>query len=128
MSRLLSVLANIQSTYSSVNAIACHTNKVAEIAENNRIIINSTQPWNHYLNAGPVSFDVIYYRNSIPLSSCLFDKNSVIDVIESHKLSSPAFSGLFYSLRQKMMFGSYLKHWHFIISEKMMTLNLAIIP
>lgn len=128
VSRLLSVLANIQSTYSSVNAIACHTNKVAEIAENNRIIINSTQPWNHYLNAGPVSFDVIYYRNSIPLSSCLFDKNSVIDVIESHKLSSPAFSGLFYSLRQEMMFGSYLKHWHFIISEKMMTLNLAIIP
>ncbi|HGG3408758.1 TPA: NAD(P)-binding protein [Salmonella enterica subsp. enterica] len=91
VSRLLSVLANIQSTYSSVNAIACHTNKVAEIAENNRIIINSTQPWNHYLNAGPVSFDVIYYRNSIPLSSCLFDKNSVIDMIESHKLSSPAF-------------------------------------
>lgn len=44
VSRLLSVLANIQSTYSSVNAIACHTNKVAEIAENNRIIINSTQP------------------------------------------------------------------------------------
>ncbi|EDT2040712.1 glycosyltransferase family 2 protein, partial [Salmonella enterica subsp. enterica] len=41
VSRLLSVLANIQSTYSSVNAIACHTNKVAEIAENNRIIINS---------------------------------------------------------------------------------------
>ncbi|EAM6936735.1 glycosyltransferase family 2 protein, partial [Salmonella enterica] len=81
VSRLLSVLANIQSTYSSVNAIACHTNKVAEIAENNRIIINSTQPWNHYLNAGPVSFDVIYYRNSIPLSSCLFDKNSVIDMI-----------------------------------------------
>ncbi|EDJ0415194.1 glycosyltransferase family 2 protein, partial [Salmonella enterica subsp. houtenae] len=91
VSRLLSLLANIQSTYSSVNAISCHTNKVTEVAENNRIIINTTQPWNHYLNAGPVSFDVIYYRNSIPLSSCLFDKNSVMDVIENHKLSSPAF-------------------------------------
>ncbi|ECG9460486.1 glycosyltransferase family 2 protein, partial [Salmonella enterica] len=91
VSRLLSLLANIQSTYSSVNAISCHTNKVTEVAENNRIIINTTQPWNHYLNAGPVSFDVIYYMNSIPLSSCLFDKNSVMDVIENHKLSSPAF-------------------------------------
>ncbi|SUF58196.1 Glycosyl transferase family 2 [Salmonella enterica] len=44
VSRLLSLLANIQSMYSSVNAISCHANKVNEIAENNRVIINSTQP------------------------------------------------------------------------------------
>lgn len=92
LSRLISILTRTNSDYISVKAISCHTNKVNEICEDNRIIINDTQPWNHYLNAGPLDFDLIHYTNSIPLSSCVFFKDSIQDSLFSHEFNSPSFS------------------------------------
>jgi len=92
LSRLLSMLIKTNSSYVSVKGISCHTNKVNEICEGNRIIINDTQPWNHYLNVGPLDFDAIHYANSVPLSSCVFFKNSISDLLLSHEVNSPSFS------------------------------------
>ena len=92
LSRLISILAKTSEKYPSVQAVASHANKVREVSEGNRIIINETQPWNHYLSVGPVEFDVIYYKNSIPLSSCVFFKETVQEIINNHQVNSPAFS------------------------------------
>jgi len=92
LSRLIGLLTKTSEKYPSVRAIASHTNKVREVSEGNRIIINETQPWNHYLSVGPVEFDVIYYKNSIPLSSCIFFKETAQEIISNHSVDSPALS------------------------------------
>ena len=69
LSRLVGIMKDTNSSFSSVKGISCHVNKVNEVCEDNRIIINNTQPWNHYLAAGPLDFDALHYKNSIPLSS-----------------------------------------------------------
>ncbi|EPG8841406.1 TPA: glycosyltransferase family A protein [Klebsiella pneumoniae] len=91
LSRISSTLTATRLKYPSINAIACHSNKVVEVAERNRIIINTTSPWNHYLAVGPLSFDVIHYKNSLPISSCFFVKNSIFNIINKHNFSSPSF-------------------------------------
>lgn len=92
LSRLISLLNKTAVKYPSVQAIASHTNKVKEVSESNRIIINDTQPWNHYLSVGPVEFDTIYYKNSVPLSSCIFFKETAQEIITNHNIDSPVFS------------------------------------
>ena len=92
LSRLISLLTKTSVEYPSVRAVASHTNKVREVSESNRIIINETQPLNHYLSVGPLDFDVIYYKNSVPLSSCVFFKESVKEIITNHQVNSPSFS------------------------------------
>lgn len=91
LARLISILNKTHKTFPSVRAITCHTNKVKEICEGNRVIIDNTTPWNHYLETGPVDFDVIHYINSIPLSSCIFMKESIVDILPNHNPGSPAF-------------------------------------
>jgi len=91
ISRLISVLIKTNNKYSQVNAISCHSNKVNEICEGNRIIINDTQPWNHYIPTGPIDFDLLYYINSIPLSSCVFFKKIAVDLLYNHNVNSPVF-------------------------------------
>ncbi|WP_241574725.1 glycosyltransferase family A protein [Rosenbergiella nectarea] len=92
LSRLISLLSITTNKYPSVQAVACHTNKVNEVCEGNRIIINDTQPWNHYLSAGPLEFDTLQYINSLPLSSCVFLKKGIADIINNHNINSPIFS------------------------------------
>ncbi|CAI2458835.1 Glycosyl transferase family 2 [Serratia liquefaciens] len=95
LSRCISVFEKSKVRYPSVGAVASHVNKVYEIAEGNRIKIDRTEPWNHYFSVGPVNIDALYYRNSIPASSCIFDFSAFISTVVSHNIMEPAFFWVF---------------------------------
>lgn len=90
LSRLISILKT-KDSYPSVKAVASHSNKVTEVMEGNRIIVNRTEPLNHYLSTGPLEFDFIQYRNSLPVSSCLFEFDSLKKIIKNHDPFKPGF-------------------------------------
>lgn len=95
LTRLISVYENRMQGLNAVKAICCHVNKVNEVSEGNRIIINTTLPFNHYLPTGPINFDALYYKNSIPISSVIFSKDEFLVVAKEHNVFNPAFYWVF---------------------------------
>ncbi|BEM32236.1 glycosyltransferase family 2 protein [Serratia sp. Lou2A] len=95
LTRCLSIFEKSKDKYPSIGAVACHVNRVSEIAEGNRIKIDKTEPWNHYFSAGPVCIDALYYRNSIPISSCIFEYSAFMHDVKSYNILEPAFFWVF---------------------------------
>lgn len=117
LARCLSVFEKSKAKYPSIGAVACHVNRVSEIAEGNRIKIDKTEPWNHYFSAGPICIDALYYRNSIPASSCIFEYGSFMHVVKSYNILEPAFFWVFFisfmSKNDVWMIPESLSFYHF---------------
>lgn len=131
LSRLSSLLIKTNKKHPSVKSISCHTNKVNEFCEGNRVIIDNTLPWNHYLSTGPIDFDVIFYKNTIPLSSCIFIKDDMIDIIKNHETTEPDFFWPFFidflSKNDMWVVNEALAFYHFRDSSDLELGNYSII-
>ncbi|WGE75307.1 glycosyltransferase family 2 protein [Actinobacillus equuli] len=119
LSRTLSVMGNIH--FPSVKAITTHINKVFELCEGNRIRILRTEPLNHHLKYGILALDTLRYKDTLRLSSCLFEYESFKSICYRHNLREPSFFWPFI-----IDFGAFFDIW--LLEEAMAFYHIREFP